>query len=180
MSKYFYVSYEKELADSKALITNIAGDGWVDNFTVIVNCSPDYSSRLTQLVNHKLSYLNNHDLYEVINLEMPYPTMSQVWDAIDKQYYPYEKYIAEWVRRNIITHTKYLFVESGTLRGKNATVVRNALRPRIEPSTYRFASLYLQSDSIFTPDYYLEKFDKEKQGGLLFEWENVNNPNWDY
>jgi len=178
--KYFYISYEKEIIDSKSLITDIATSGWVSSEMTIINCSPDYSSRLTQLINHKLSYLNKHETYEVIDLHMPYPIMSQIWDSYEKEFIQFEKYLLDWVRRFITPKGKYLFVDSGTLRGKNFNKVKQAIKSKLEPDNYRFASLYLESESIFTPDFFVQKFSKDKQGGLLFEWENLNNPNWDY
>jgi hypothetical protein len=36
----------------------------------------------------------------------------------------------------------------------------------------------MQDDSKFTPDYYVEAFNFEKDGGLLFWWENEDNPFW--
>lgn len=176
MNKYFFIPYEKEKLDTITLVNQIAKSDWIDKDVTIINCSPDYSSIVTQIVNHKLSYLNKNETFEIIDLPMPYPTMSQVWDNIDKEYYQFNKYLAEWVRRYIQKTAKYLFIDSGTLRGQNFTKVKNAIKGKLEPEQYRFASLYLHSDSIFEPDFYVEKFN----GGLLFEWENSNNPNWDY
>jgi len=179
-NKYYYISYEKEKVDSIKLIKKIVESGWVDSNMVIINCSPDYSSRLSQLVNHKISYLNDNELFEVIDLPMPYPIMSQIWDSIERKYVMFENYLYDWVRKYIQPDTKYLFIDSGTLRGKNFTKVYQGVKDRIGRDDFKFASLYLQSDSIFTPDYYVETFNKAIHGGLLFEWENVNNPNWDY
>lgn len=179
-NKYFFISYEKEKEDSLDLINQLAKSNWIDNDTIIVNCSPDYSSRLTQLINHKLSYFNNNELFEVIDMEMPYPTMSQVWDKEDKEYKMYIRYLASWIQKHLRKENKYLFVDSATLRGVNFSRLKAMVKGRIDDDRFRFASLYLQSNSIFVPDFYLEKFDKSLYGGLLFEWENVNNPNWDY
>lgn len=180
MDKYFYISYEKELKDSILLIEKIKEEGWISPSTVLVNCSPDYSSRLVQLVNHKLSYLNGNEPFECIPLEMPYPTMSQIYNPCEGEYELFDKYLTEWTRKYITKGNNYLFINSGTLRGRNFTKVKLSIKTKLEYENYRFASLYLQSSSIFQPNYYVEEFDKEKQGGLLFEWENVNNPNWDY
>lgn len=179
-SKYFLVDLNKEHVDSGLLIDKIKEDRWMDSSTIIVNCSPDYSSRLVQLVNHKLSFLNKNELCEVIPLEMPYPNMSQIFNPYSHDYEMFDRYMAEWVKQNINDSYKYLFIDSGTLRGKNFNKVKIFIRPKLEPNQFRFASLYVQSSSIFTPDYYVEKFDKETQGGLLFQWENMDNPNWDY
>jgi hypothetical protein len=32
----------------------------------------------------------------------------------------------------------------------------------------------MQDDAVFTPDFYVEKFNKKEQGMLLFYWENIN------
>lgn len=145
--------------------------------TILVNCAPDYSSCLVQKVNHRLSYLNKNELYPVINLEMPYPTMSQVWNEIDKEYQQYERYLRDWVRL-ADKSLSYLFLSSSCLRGRNYSKIQMAIRGEIE--RYQFGCLYLEASSIFHPDIYVERFHRDKQGGLLFEWENSNNPNWDY
>lgn len=180
INNYFHITYEKEELDSISLINQIAESGWIDKDVTIINCSPDYSSRLTQLINHKLSYLNDNETFEVIDLPMPYPIMSQIWDTQEAKFIQFENYLFDWIRKYIIPTSKYLFVDSGTLRGKNFTKVYQGIKGRVDLDKIKFASLYLQSDSIFTPEFFVQKFDKEKQGGLLFEWENVNNPNWDY
>jgi hypothetical protein len=180
INNYFHVTYEKEGLDSTNLINQIAKSGWVDNEMTIINCSPDYSSRLTQMVNHKLSYLNANETFEVIDLPMPYPIMFQIWDTQERKFIQFDRYLFDWVRKYILPNGKYLFLDSGTLRGKNFTKVYQAIKDKVDRDKIKFASLYLESDSIFTPDFFVQKFDKEKQGGLLFEWENVNNPNWDY
>lgn len=177
---YFYVTNEKETMDTNKLVSQIRDSGWISPELILINCSPDYSSRVTQILNHGLSYLNNNELYEVRDLNMPYPNMVQVWDQEDRCYKQYIRYLADWARRNISSGEKYIFVDSGTLRGVNFTRLRSIIKGKVDEDSYRFATLYLQDNSIFTPDFYVEKFNKEKQGGLLFEWENVNNPNWDY
>jgi len=180
LNKYFTVSLEKESNDTTKLIEKIKEERWVDSSTIIVNCSPDYSSRLCQEINHKLSYLNSNELYEQISLEMPYPTTNQIYDPYSHGYQLFDRYLGQWITNNIINNCKYLFINSSTLRGKNFNKVRLSVRQHLEPDNYRFASLYVQSSSIFQPHYYVEEFDKEKQGGLLFHWENIDNPNWDY
>lgn len=178
-SKYFEISLEKERDDTASLLHMIKEDGWIDSSTIIVNCSPDYSSRLSQTINHQLSVINKNELLEQIELEMPYPNTNQIWNKQEKEYQSFDSYLKRWVATNIFTN-KFLFVDAGTLRGKNFNKVKLSVRPRLENELFRFASLYIQDDSIFIPDYYIETFNKEKHGGLLFEWENPLNPNWDY
>lgn len=179
MNKYFRVSLGKEDEDTRALVKAIREDGWFDSSTIIVNCSPEYSSRLSQALNHRLSSMNKNELLEVIDLPMPYPNSSQVWNPVTKSYDGYDPYLKKWCQDNLY-QCKFLFVSVGTLRGKNFNKIKLSVRPHLDNEYFRFASLYLQTGSILKPDYYVEEFDKEVQGGLLFEWENEKNPNWGY
>lgn len=178
-NKYFEISFEKEHADTFILIDKIRKDNWFNSSTILVNCSPDYSSRLTQTINHALSNQNKHELFEQMDLCMPYPNCNQVWNAVTKCYENFDTYLKNWINDNIYP-CNFLFIDSGTLRGKNFNKLKLSLRTKLENENFRFASLYVQDDSIITPDYYVEKFNKQQQGGLLFEWENPLNPNWDY
>lgn len=170
------ITYHKEIQDIQKLSNLIKEDGWLTSTTVLVNCSPDYSSLMTQVLNHSLSTDNSNELYEVLTMEMPYPTMSQVWDKDSKEYLPFDRYLSSWVR-SISSSYSYLFLNSGCLRGKNFSKVKALVRERLQPSQYRFGCLYLQEGSIFQPDYYVERVEKNS---LIFEWENPLNPNWDY
>ena len=171
------ISLNKEVEDTKRLVEIIQKDGWMDSDTVIVNCSPDYSSILCQILNHSISKVNNNELYEMVPLEMPYPTMSQVWNKEKTEYQTFDSYLNEWVKTYVQKSYKYLFLDSGTLRGKNFSKVRAYIRDKAD---CKFGCLYLQDDSIFKPDYFVEKFNFNNQGGLIFEWENPKNPNWNY
>jgi hypothetical protein len=44
----------------------------------------------------------------------------------------------------------------------------------LEMEDYRFATLFTRDT--FKPDYFIKEVDKEL--GILFYWENSNNPNW--
>jgi hypothetical protein len=179
-SNYFWISPEKEMLDIDKLVYKIVSDSWIDKDMIIVNCSPDYSSLATMLLNHRLSHVNKNELFPVITLEMPYPNMSQVWDCIEDKYILYDTYLDKWIKRHVYPSGKYLFLDSGTLRGKNFNKLKLCLQGKIERENYKLASVYLQSSSILKPDYYVQEFDFEKDGGLLFWWENFENPNWNY
>ena len=58
----------------------------------------------------------------------------------------------------------------------NFTTLKNNLLRYLDSNCIRFGCLYKQSDSIFEPDYCVETFDLESQGGLMFWWEDINNP----
>lgn len=180
IDNYFVIEPVKERGDIFKLSDIILNDRWVDKDTVLVNCSPDYTSITTQVLNHKLSVINKNELFPVINLEMPYPNMSQVWDPVTDKYELYDTYLDKWIKKYVSASSRFLFVESGVLRGKNFNKLKLCLRDKLDRENYRFCSLYLQSTSIFKPDYYVQEFDPQKDGGLLFWWENFENPNWNY
>lgn len=167
------ISFEKEIQDSKTLARLIGLDGWIDSDTLIVNCSPDYSSIMCQIVNHELSRTNKHELFDQLTMEMPYPNMSQVWNKETGEYETFDAYLNSWMKLYLNKNYKYLFLDSGCLRGKNFTKVKAYARG----AEIKFGCLYLQDTSIFTPDYFVEKFNIN-QGELIFEWENPKNPNW--
>lgn len=179
-NKYFFISLQKEASDLQKLCDQIKDSNWMDNNTYIVNCSPDYTSSVSMRLNHKLSHLNRNELFDRLDLEMPYPIMNQVWNVDEKKYQTYDQYLKYWVSKNIQGNSKYLFIDSGTIRGLNFEKLRLSIRGLMEPDTYRFASLYKEKNSIFKPDFFVEEYNFQKQGGLLFEWENVDNSNWNY
>ncbi len=171
-NKYYLVSYEKELADSVKLIESIKKSGWIGKDELfLVNCFPEYSSRLTQIVNHKLSYLNRNELFETVDLHMPYPNMAQVWNSCDKKYQGFYNYMTDWVRSNVFTTSKFLFISAA----ENLSVLRTFLKVKLEPDDYRTATCYIREGDP-EPDFYVEKCKEQ----IMFQWENMDNPNWKY
>ena len=165
------IDINKEITDSYKLAYMIGEDGWIDDNTIIVNCSPDYSSIVCQIVNHTLSSFNNNELHEMITLEMPYPTMSQIWNSDSKQWELFSRYLPMWVNK-LDKNYKYLFIDSAVIRGKNFFLLKSAILGKID---YKLASLYVDESSILIPDYYIEKASQ-----VIFSWENPANPNWNY
>lgn len=153
---YFKISRAKESRDIKNLIVSLYPK--IKKNTVIVNCSPDYSSIISQQVTH--AYFDNP--LPMVNFEMPFPNTPFELE--------YESYCKNFVLgMDVSKH--YVFIDSGILRGRNFKVLSNALK--LYMGEYHFACLYMQDDAIFTPDFYVETFNKERQGMLLFYWENI-------
>ena len=172
MANQFYITPQKEYKDLHTLISKIEKDNWVDSSTVIVVCSPEYSSGHCQIINHKLSHRNNNVPFDMDFLEMPYPGQEQYSE------YQYIDDTEEFGKKYVNTHRKLLFIDSGVLRGRNFTTLDNIMEEFIGPNERRYACLYKQSDSIFEPDYFVEEFNFSNQGGLTFWWENDDNPYW--
>lgn len=172
----FFISYKKEIADGEALVLKIKEDGWVDDSMIIVCCFPYYSSITCQLINHKLSHLNGNELFEQINMEFPFPTMSQVWNSNKDEWQLFDTYLDYWMRKYIKTENKYLFLASSALTGRNLMKLKLSIKDKIE--NYKFGCLYINKDSAISPHYYIQAIDYEQTGRPIFEWENTNNPNW--
>lgn len=164
----FFVSYEKEASDTVKLIENVKG--WVDQSTIIVNCFPDYSSIVCQLINHKLSFRNKNSLYEQIGLEIPYKGMKQIWNRDKIEYEFFDKYIIEWSKHNISPDCKYLFVFQRITNDVPLTKIKSCIRG----AEYKFTCLYNQSE--FVIDHTIENVPSERR--ILSGWENSNNNNF--
>ncbi len=108
-------------------------------------------------------------------MEMPYPIMSQVWNRETFEIQSFDRYLTEWINKYLDPSLKYLFIDSATIRGRNFSKLKYAIRDKVE---YKLASVYVEQQSITTPDYFVERYDQEKKGELIFAWENDNNPNW--
>ena len=149
--KYFKINKTKENRDIKALIEKLRPH--ITPNTIIVNCSPDYSSIISQRVIH--AYYDNP--LQMVNFDMPFPNTE-----FEKEYPLYCKFFSAEMEKD----KHYIFIDSGVLRGFNFKVLQEALTH----DNYLFAALYVREDAIFTPDIYIEKF----KGMLLFWWENIN------
>ena len=177
-NKYYYISLAKEIADTYTLVDRIAKDEWFDSSVKIVRCNPEYSAISTQILNHKLSFKNDNELFETIDLEIPYPIMSQVWNQDKQDYELFDRYIQEWIKKNAYRESKYLFMETSLSEIRSYVKLKLSLKQKLPPSQYKFSTLYLLENNVFQPDYYIQRLTSEQLP--LFEWENSENPNWNY
>ena len=172
MSRDFYISESKELSDIDKLVDIIKQDGWIDGETTIVVCSPEYSSIICQILCHRLSYLRQYVPLDLDFLEMPYPGGQGLSNA------RYEQLIHQFACKHKNKLNKLLFIDSGVLRGQNYTTLKRIMSNYMSNILTKYACVYKQQDSIFEPDYCVETFDFEQDGGLTFWWEDPNNPYW--
>ena len=162
------ITIEKEISDYKEMIDEIAEDRWVDSDTTIVCCSPEYSSILCQMASHKLSFLNNNELFLQLSLEMPLSTMSQVWDG--QNYQLFDRYLVRWMQENI-NGGKYLFLSQSIRSERSFSKLLSRLKPKLDEDEVRIGIVYLKNNSIIKPHYSVQETSEER---LLFEWENIN------
>ena len=168
----FYIDVEKEIHDIGILCGMIEQDGWVDGDTTIVVCSPEYSSIICQIMSHNLSHLRAHVPLELDFLDMPYPGQQGLSDT------QYEQSIHTFAEKYKNKLTKLLFVDSGVLRGQNYTTLKSVMSRYVHSTLMKFSCLYVQSDAIIEPDYHVERFNFDQDGGLTFWWEDPENPYW--
>ena len=167
------VSFEKEQSDLSLLSKAIMTDKWFTPSTIIVNCMPEYSSRLVQSMNHGFSHKNNNQLLEIMDLAMPYPSYSQVWNPLSKNYESFDTYLKNWINEYVYP-TNFLFVDVVTDCGRAFNKIKLSLRTKLENEQFRFASLYVNKDSILKPDYFVETYEQRP----IFAWENYLNDNF--
>lgn len=166
-----FISNIGEDTRTESLIDKIKQDWWVDDDTIIINCLPEYSSRLSHSLSHILSSLNNNEIIDVINLNIPYPNMSQVRDISKAfEYTLFDIYLRDWMIANVRKGVKYLFNSLLTLDGKSLKKIEVAMKSRLH-NDFRFSAMYMHYESHLIPDYYVEEY-KERP---IFSWENTNN-----
>lgn len=122
----------------------------VNEDTILINCSPEYSSITTQVVNHSVS---DKSLHEVINLNLPSKGMSQVWDASSKEFKKFDDYLRDWIAFNIESGYNYLFISSVIDDHKLYSKIRMNVKRKTEE--FKFLCVY-STEGEFKPDYVLE------------------------
>lgn len=168
-----FIELEREISTTNYLIQRLISSGWMEKDVVIVNCAPEYSSRLTQMINHKTSYLNKNELYEQIVLDMPKKGMNQVLDYEENEFVSFDRYLLWWMKRHVTSNAKFLFVTNSVFTGKNLNKIRLSMKGKVENlDNIKFLALYAQEDSLFTPDY-IGYFFKQDNPPVFF-WENKN------
>ncbi len=164
-----HISYSTEIVLSIRLITKIVESGFVDANTVLINCQPEFSSSLSQRVNHKMSYLNGDKLMEQYSLEIPLKNVKQVWNEKIEEYENFDLYLQQWVKK-LDKSRKYLFI-TNVIHSSAYNKLMSLLKNTFEEGGFRLGCLFLSSESGLSPDFYVEKVN----GRVLFEWENYNN-----
>lgn len=168
-----FISIEQESSHSNYLIEGLINSGWLEKDTVLVNVYPEYSSRLTQLINQKTCYLNKNELFEQITLRVPRKGMNQVFCYDEKEYLPFDTYLMNWVNKYVTASSKFLFIKNVIFTGKDLNKIRLVMKNKVKELDYvKFTSLYHQEGALLTPDYSFKSFGKEDQP--VFFWQNIN------
>ena len=140
---------------------------FVDENTIIINCSPDYSSIGSQILSHQLS--KSYPL-KVYPLEMPYP--KEEWNIEQSM-----QHIKDIIFNG---NEKIIFFDSGCIRGKNYTLLNNYITSRIaieNMDRFYFTALFENIHSEFKCGF-VSEFYNAKEKELHFWWETETNPAW--
>lgn len=170
----YFVPIDKEVRDTELLVQQLKESNWVDSDMVIVSCYPDYSSIPSQLLNHKLSHLNDNELFESLHLELPYKWMNQVWNRGTFEFQIFDKYLVQWIALNVNTEHKYLFVTSLITDGQPFRKLSSMMKNK--SLDYKFATLYMHNGIGFDPDFAVDIIPQKKR--ILFNWENSETKNF--
>lgn len=165
-----FISEQREQEDTEYLLQQLALSDWWDSSVVLVTCSPEYSARLTQTLNHRLSHLNRNLLYEQATLPLPTKGGSQFWDECEGEYVSFDRFVHDWTRRNLHPGSKYLFVANTLFEGTALQKVRSLVKARLASDEFRFCCLYWGEKSPVIPDFFIRKFETPP----IFHWENSN------
>lgn len=165
----FYVRFKKHFIDSEALADKIIKEEWVDDYTNIVVCAPAYSSITAQIVNHKLSNINNQLLPSIL-LEIPQSNMSQVWNPLERQFQTFDIYMKTWLPQ-LETWQKYLFLFCSIEQDKYINTISRLVKIRVPAENIRVACLYKHVECKFLPDIEVQEYKQDK---IIFQWENIN------
>lgn len=144
----------------------ITKEGWVDSDTIIVCCCPSYSSIACQQINHLLSLNNTNQLHDVIPLEIPLSNMTQVLSP-NMEWVLFSTYLRKFIY-GLDSKYQYLFIDTVAME-PHLSSLKNCLRER--SLSYRIASLFCE-DKCPPIDYCPYIFNKQRNGHIIFEWEN--------
>lgn len=152
-----YISPSKELWDGQGLIEQIEKDEWLDDGATIINCSPYYSSILSQRVAQAFS------INSIIPLELPTAIQSQVYNMEEDRFQPFQSYLSWWMYKYIYPKEKYLFVS----HIGHPSLLKVRANMNLKGEEGKFASLYRIAGS-FLPDYYITEETNPR-----FSWERI-------
>lgn len=167
INNYFFISPESEVGYSNSLVENSLSilKDWIDINTILVSCNPLYSNRITQLFNHKISFLSNHTLLETLELRFPELNTNQVWNG--ENYISFDTYIKDFFNKNRLINEKIVFISDYVNDNYLNKIILNLKNKNLD---YKFISLFQNSNSKLKLDIVNNYIEKPP----LYWWENSN------
>ena len=172
MRKLHFISRDRELAGIQKLIYNFKrnDDDWIDDRTLMLMVSPDFSGIVTTILSHGLSKHRKTTMYtDVIHVSDP---------TEDKELYR-NRFDLEF--SNTIKgfdnepYNKFIVAEAGVISGSNYLWIWDKMTNKfnIPEENIRTVALFENIHSAFKCNYVGEYYDNEFED-LCFWWEQPN------
>lgn len=172
MRQLHFISRDQELANIQKLIYNFKRNDpdWIDERTLMLMVSPDFSGIVTTIMSHALSLDGQRTMYtDVIHVPDPTEDQKKFKDRFDLEF------------ANTINgfedqpYHKFIVAEAGVISGRNYVWIYDKMTKEfgIDPENIRTVALFQNIHSRFQCDYVGEYYDNETQD-LCFWWEKPN------
>ena len=172
MRELLFISRDRELSNIQKLIYNFKRNDWdwIDENTLMLMVSPDFSGIVTTILSHGLSKHNQRTMYTDV-VHVPDPTEDQ--DKFKDRFFN----DFESIRKSFedISMQKFILAEAGVISGRNYVWITDYMKDMffIHEDNIKTVALFENIHSKFKCDYVGEYYDNEKQD-LCFWWENPN------
>ena len=172
MRALHFISRDRELAGIQKLIYNFKRNDWdwIDDQTLMLMVSPDFSGIVTTILSHGLSKHKNRTMYtDVIHVSDPTEDKQKFKDRFDEEFATTIKGFED------IPYNKFIVAEAGVISGSNYVWIWDKMTNKfgIPPENIRTVALFENIHSAFKCDYVGEYYDNETQD-LCFWWEQPN------
>jgi hypothetical protein len=168
MRREFLVPIEKELEIIEQLSNTLKENGFNASNTIIVCVSSDYSSIVSQLMRHNLSF--EGEICDGFSVDVPYPSQTFTGNFIKDLEHVFKTPSLE------LEGMTLLLCENGVIRGGNYTFLVNWIEKNYPGTEVKTLTLFENIQSKFKSDYVGQYYDDLFQD-LTFHYERENN-NW--
>ena len=178
MRKLHFISHDRELAGIQKMIYNFKrfDPTWVDDRTLMLMVSPDFSGIVTTIVSHALSPERGRMMYtDVIHVPDPTEDQQKFKDRLRRDFPAIRQSFEDQPME------KFIIAEAGVISGRNYVWIYNMLTKEfgVPGENIRTMALFENIHSKFKCDYVGEYYDNETQD-LCFWWEKPNKAFGDY
>ena len=172
MRELLFVSRDRELAGIQKLIYNFKrkDPDWVDDRTLMLMVSPDFSGIVSTIMSHGLSLDQQRMMYtEVVHVPDPTEDQQLFKDRFHNDFPIMRKGFEEQSMH------KFIVAEAGVISGRNYVWLYDMMTNTfgVPEENIRTVALFENKHSMFKCDYVGEYYDNETQD-LCFWWEKPN------
>jgi len=178
MRNLLFISRDRELANIQKLIYNFKrfDRDWVDEQTLMLMVSPDFSGIVSTIMSHGLSVEGKRMMYtDVIHVPDPTEDQQKFKDRLRRDFPTIRQSFEDTPME------KFIIAEAGVISGRNYVWIYDMLTKEfnVPQENIRTVALFENKHSQFKCDYVGEYYDNETQD-LCFWWEKPNEAFGDY